>query len=478
MGTYNGIVKARKLTRFACALLVSIISAAAAAAQQSTKPPAGPLTLSKAVDFALANYPAVRASMEQSAAARENVGLARTSYLPRADVLWQSNRATRNNIFGLLLPQSVVPAISGPVLSQSSDRGVWGSAGGMLVSWEPFDFGYRNATVGVAKSAQQRAEAELSLTRLDVAANTADTFLTVAANQQRVTAAQADVDRRLVFAKSVHALVDQELRPGADASRADAELAAARIQLILAEQSERMSKADLEQLLGVAGTRIVIDTDGLVQNTPQAAQVQESLSNHPAALAAAAGISESAAREKVVSKSYYPHFDLQGSFSGRGTGANLDGSFGTGTDGLGIMRHNWAVGLTATFPLMDFASLRFKKGIAQANERAQRARYDQTIQDLTNRSEKAGALYEAAQEVAGNTPVELQAAQQGESQARARYQAGLTTIVEVAEAQRLLLQAQIDDDLARLSVWRGLLAQAFAQGRLEPFLEAVRKGEK
>jgi hypothetical protein len=50
--------------------------------------------------------------------------------------------------------------------------------------------------------------------------------------------------------------------------------------------------------------------------------------------------------------------------------------------------------------------------------------------------------------------------------------------VEVADAQRLLLQAQIDDNLAHLSVWRALLAEAFAQGRLESFLDAVRKSEK
>ncbi len=68
------------------------------------------------MDFALANYPAVRASMERALASKEGVSLSRTTYLPRTDLLWQSNRATRNNIFGLLLPQSVVPPISGPVL--------------------------------------------------------------------------------------------------------------------------------------------------------------------------------------------------------------------------------------------------------------------------------------------------------------------------------------------------------------------------
>jgi hypothetical protein len=51
----------------------------------------------------------------------------------------------------------------------------------------------------------------------------------------------------------------------------------------------------------------------------------------------------------------------------------------------------------------------------------------------------------------------------------------LASIVEVAEAQRLLLQAEIEDNLARLTVWRAMLGQALAQGDLQPFLDLVRK---
>jgi hypothetical protein len=47
--------------------------------------------------------------------------------------------------------------------------------------------------------------------------------------------------------------------------------------------------------------------------------------------------------------------------------------------------------------------------------------------------------------------------------------------VEVADAERLLLQAEIEDNLARLTVWRSLLGQALAQGDLQPFLELARK---
>src|SRR5207247_1818506 len=109
-----------------------------------------PLTLDQAVQQALNNYPAVRSSLEQVLAAAAGIRLARTSYLPRADFLGQANRATHNNVFGMLLSQPIISPISGPVLGTNSLNSVWGSAVGVLVSWEPFDFGLRRANIEAA----------------------------------------------------------------------------------------------------------------------------------------------------------------------------------------------------------------------------------------------------------------------------------------------------------------------------------------
>jgi outer membrane protein len=59
-------------------------------------------------------------------------------------------------------------------------------------------------------------------------------------------------------------------------------------------------------------------------------------------------------------------------------------------------------------------------------------------------------------------------------QARARYDAGLTSVLEVAEAQRLLAQAEADDAVATLAVWRAMLAQTLVRGDVQPFLDLIR----
>src|SRR5437870_6028995 len=104
-----------------------------------------PLTLGQAVQQSVEKYPAVRGSLEQVSAAAAGINLARTAYLPRADFLGQVNRATHNNVFGMVLPQPIIPSISGPAQAMNSGNNVWGTAVGALVSWEPFDFGLRKA---------------------------------------------------------------------------------------------------------------------------------------------------------------------------------------------------------------------------------------------------------------------------------------------------------------------------------------------
>ena len=103
------------------------------------------------------------------------------SYLPRADFYAQVNRATRNNVYGMLLPNRVIAPISGPVSGANAGASVWGTVSGFLVSWEPFDFGQRAARVGTANAGRQRAERAFARSRFEVEVAAADAYLSVLA---------------------------------------------------------------------------------------------------------------------------------------------------------------------------------------------------------------------------------------------------------------------------------------------------------
>jgi len=432
-------------------------------------------SLEEALRYALEHYPTVRAALEQSNASMANVDVARSSYLPRFDAFWQTNRATANNTFGLVLPQSVLPSISGPVLSSPSSDSVWGSAVGGLLTWEPFDFGLRGSSVQEAEAGVRRARADENVTRLGVQNAVAIAFLRAVSAQQALTAADADVQRRDVLARASRVLVENQLRPGAEASRAEAELAAARTRAIQARQAVVIARNTLSQMLGIPGGVVDVNASRLVDTVPPGATSSTPAAEHPLLQSSEAAVELARARETVLAKTDYPRIYLQSSVFGRGSGGNPDGTFDGGADGLGLERTNWAVGVQVVFPnVFDFSSLHARQAAASALTRAEGARYDESVLTVTAQQRAAEAMVDAARAIAQNTPIQLAAAQQSESQARARYDAGLAGIVEVAEAQNLLVAAEFQNGVARVDVWRSLLARAIAQGNIAPFIELLR----
>jgi outer membrane protein len=442
---------------------------AGASPAQQVAPPAG-LTLSQAVEGALRNYPSIRVSQEQINAAAAGIQLARTAYLPRAETLAQVNRATRNNVFGLLFPQSVIPSISGPVLGTNNFGTAWGSAAGVLVTWEPFDFGLRRASVNAATAARTQQEATLRRTQFDVTVAAADAYVTLVAALETVRAAQAGVDRASVIFRTIGALVNAQLRPGADASRAQGELAAARTQLIQAQQAVEVGRANLSQFVGREPAQITVSAAKLLQLPPEQTPAPLNTATNPLSMEQIAVVEQMKAQLRTLERSYFPHFYLQGSAYARGTGAEVNGTNLGGLNGLAPTTQDYALGFGVSFSIFDLASIRAREAEQSATIRAQTARYQQIATDLKARWNASIAILGGARNVAANTPVEIAAARAATDQATARYRSGLGNIDEIAEAQRLLTQAEIDDALARLGVWRALLGVATAAGDIQPFL--------
>lgn len=458
---------------FAVACLLGLWAAEPGLAGQPSNSQPKVFTAREAVTFALSNYPAVRAALEQYNAARGGVGLARTSYAPFISAVDQEGRGTRNSVLGVLMPQfpSILTGTEGTVTPATS-QSYTVSGMGVLLSWEPFTFGYRGSIVRSAQSTASRAAAQADLTRLGVASAVANASLAVLADEQRAKASEADVNRRQVFARSVHALVDAHLRPGADASRADAELAVARTHLIQAQETEEVDKAAFAELLGIAGSQVEIQPGPLLEAPPEKIWDELPLAQHPAAVVEQRSIDEIGARLDVLKHAYYPHFYLEELTSGRGSDELSTAKNTPLANGAGFLPSvfDWQAAVTVQMNFSDWFALRERRKIEQANQRREQALYAQTMQTITGQVQESLAALDGARRAAENTPVELQAAQQSEAQARARFQAGVGTIVDVAEAQSLLVQAEIDDSLARLSVWRALAALAAGEGDLTPFL--------
>jgi outer membrane protein len=432
-----------------------------------------PLGLAEALDYARSHYASVEAALDEKEAAQKRTDVAKTAYLPQETLLVQINRSTINNITGLLLPQGTLPTLSGPVFPETGSS-FFNSGAGVLVTWQPFDFGYRASVVDAARQGERVAEQTLSLTELQVESATGNAYMNLAAAQSLVEVAHANVDRLDTLSKVTHVLATNKLRAGVDAEQADAAEALAKTTLLSALSNVEIQRATLAKLLDRPAKEVAIDTRRILEPPPGNTLAARLIDDHPAAQQEAARVAQQSAQLRVVERSDDPQVDLIGSVSARGsgrdavTGANLGGLSGIGPD-VG----NWALGAQVSVPLGIRPTLRAQKAAQQAQLNAERDRYDQVRGDLVEQLSQAKAELKAARQIAAVSPVALRAAVQSEQQQKSRYQYRLATVVDVTTAEAALAQAQSQDAIANLNVWRALADIAAAEGDFSDFLHLL-----
>lgn len=439
----------------------------------------GPLGLNDAVAYALAHHPTVKAQAATADAQHAQVSVARAAYLPHVDASVQLDVGTGNVLRGPLFSTSNIPPISGPPIGRSLSDASFGTLVGVGASWDALGLAQQIAQVDAALASEKQARAGLAVQRLNVAYAAADQFLDLLSRDEVVRAANASVERARALAKIVDVLVQQQLRPGADASRAQAELALAVTQLIHAQQSDDVSRTALARALGAAGNVVRVRADNLMALPPQSTAATRPAQN-PLVTQAAAAVRVAEAQRRAVQFQYLPRLNVVAALWVRGSGLTNGTAAGSlppsPNDGLTPDTPNWAAGLVLTWPALEVVAVRARSRAAEAQldvARAQRADVDQAVQ---SQLDTARQVLDAAHRTAANTPVALHAARAAESQATARYRTGLASVVEVAEAQRLLAQAEADDAVARLDVRRAELLLARAVGDLDPFFAQTRAG--
>ena len=439
----------------------------------------GPLALDDAVGYALAHHPTVKAQLAATEVQRAQVSVARAGYLPQVDASAQIDVGTGNVLRGPLFPTPNIPAVSGPPTGRSWTDVSGGALFGVGASWDALGLVDQIAEVDAALAGERQARAGIAVQRLTVAYAAADQFLDLLSQDEIVRAAKANVDRSKALETIVEVLVAQQLRPGADASRAQAEEAIAVTQLIRAQQADAVSRTALARALGAAGHTVTVKVGDLLSPPPVMTR-PEGRTVNPLLAQADAAVRAADAHERAVELQYLPRLNLFASLWVRGSGLSNGTTAGSlppsAADGFAPDTPNWAAGIVLTWPALDIVATHARARAAKAQLEVARAQQTDVQQAVQSQIDTAKNVLEAARRVATNTPIALNAARAAESQATARYRAGLASVVEVAEAQRLLAQAEADDAVARLNVRRAELLLARAIGDLEPFFAESRAG--
>lgn len=439
-----------------------------------------PLTLRRAVDYALTHQPAISAQQALQEQAAANVEHSRAGYVQQVDASESTNWAqAAHNPVGLYLPVPGFPASEGPRTSGSFGPGAWNGATSVFMSEDVVALIRQTSVVDsdLARLSQQSAAADEQT--LLVAFGAAQAFMNQVSATEIVKAAQAGVTRAQAFEIAVKGLVDSGLRPGADLARADAELALARNHEVTAERDQRMAWAALAQNLGAPDiSQAPVEGSDILSQPPKAELPVGPSSMDPVVREAVAALKSTQYLEQAAKLEYLPRVSLVAGVFGRGSGFGFGGSSVSPGSGTLPNSFNLAGGVVLTVPLEQILTAHADVDIQHANEKYAQAQYRQTALQLRTQFESAIAILESAQRVAANTPIELAAARATQRQTTAQYQPGLASALDVATANSLLTQAEVDDALARVNVWQALSLVWRAAGDLNPFLAADQMAAK
>jgi outer membrane protein len=394
------------------------------------------LALEEAVGIALVTQPQIRARLEDYAAAQQRV----------------------NQVLSTLLPQ--VTGFASATRSQSPDVQLEGAGGqrvtvtqlqsnvqtGISASQLIFDFGKTWAATDAAKASAQafreQAEIQKDLTVLAVK----EGYFNLLLSLRLVRVNEAALDRANLNLRSARGFFEVGTRPRSDVSRAEVDVANARVNLIRAQNAVSLSRTALNTAMGIAvnnPTRVrdilTYDEYRVDANTV----VTEALRQRPETRQARAVVDQEEALVRQAFRNFFPDLVASGQY---------------GIARPDIFSDFWSIGASLQWFIFDGGNRISRYKEEKIRWEAAKARLRDTELTVWREVEQAYLNLGAAEEQIFAARKAVESAEENFRLSQGRFDAGVGTIIELTDAQLELTQAQSQEAQAlsdfRISIAR------------------------
>lgn len=385
------------------------------------------------------------------AQARSGLGSARAALLPSGNVSAQAakNHQSLETPIGQLL--NAVPGY---------DRDGSLYEANLTAAWELDIFGGLRRGQEAAVAEYQAAQAGGTATRLAVAAQTADIYITIRGLQARLGVARQQLETQQQLLSKVNMLYSKGLAPRLQVQQAEGAVAQVKATIPMLEAGLDSAMNALDVMLGVApGTyRAEFGKAGPIPVAPQissAGSPADLLRRRPDLIVAERRLAAANAKIGAATAEYYPKLALSvllGSASAISGGNLLSAG---ANQAAGVLGLRWR--------LFDFARINAQIDLAKGQEAEALAAYRQAALRATEDVENSISALVKREE---QTIILLQG-EQSLSQARdssfAAYQKGVVSLIEVLHADENLLrtsdakvQAQIESARSAVAAFKAL----------------------
>jgi NodT family efflux transporter outer membrane factor (OMF) lipoprotein len=328
-------------------------------------------------------------------------------------------------------------------------------------SWELDVFGGLRRGREAARAEYQASEAGAVATRLAVAAQTADVYVTLRGLQARIAIAQQQTDTRRQLLSTVKLQYEKGIAAELQMRQTEGSLAQIEAQIPVLEAGLEAAMNALDVLLGVqpgtyraelSPTTAIPAAPGLTETGTPA----EMIRRRPDLMVAERQLAATNARIGVAISEYYPKFSL-GGLLGSATAISSGNLFTNGANqAQGVLGLRWR--------LFDFGRVDAQIAAARGREAEALAAYRLAVLRATEEVENSfSALIKRETQVSILTQGESSLARAREN-SLAAYKGGVVSLIEVLDADSNLLQVRDAKAQAQTEAARAAIASFRALG--------------
>ena len=379
------------------------------------------LALEKNLDLAQASARVIQV--------RAGLGAANAALLPSGNVASQAAWAY----------QSVETPL-GQVLNSAPSFDRYGNVyeANLAASWELDVFGGLRRGREAALAEYQASEAGAVATRLAVAAQTADIYITIRGLQTRLDVARRQVQTQQELLSTINLLYGKGLVAELQVRQAEGVLAQVRASVPVLEAGLDVAMNALDVMLGtLPGTyRAELSEVGDIPTAPQINTTRspgELLRRRPDLIVAERRLAASSARIGVAIAEYYPKLSLTG-LIGTATSVSSGNLFTSGaSQAVGVLGLRWR--------LFDFGRINAQIEQAKGQEAEMLAAYQLAALRATEDVENALSALVKHEEQAAVLTHGVDSLVRARGASFAAYQMGVVSLIEVLQADETLLRA-------------------------------------
>jgi len=331
---------------------------------------------------------------------------------------------------------------------------------GFDASWELDLFGGNRRGTEAADAALAAAGYSLADAQVSLAAEVARNYVTARGYQQRLAIARENLAAQRDIVTLAQSRYQQGFTSSLEPDQAATVLAQTQAQVPALEAGLQTAVHHLGVLLG-------LDPGALRQELAASAPIPTAPPEVPAGLpadlvrrrpdirVAERRLAEATARVGVAKADLYPRFSLTGSF---GWESAQGGSLFTPASTV------WSWGPSFRWPIFDAGKVRANIRVQDARQEEALASYEEAV--LTGFEDVENALVAYAKEQARNVPLRAAVASSSSALdvARQQYASGLTSFINVLDAERTVYQAQDNRVQSDQAVAQDLIALCKALG--------------